>query len=109
LDTADLIEANDKYHVQEVVGSVETTRKVTDLVKLRGYPAKRDWSREPFESFYSVVATEELRTFHSKNLKVPRDPVFKLPKQFFSTWASYFGMPGQDVGVEDYISQIDMV
>jgi hypothetical protein len=94
LDTTDLIEANDKYQVEEVVGSIEKRRKVTDLVKRRGFPAKRHWSREPFESFYSVVAKEELRKFHSTNLDVPRDPVFKLKKQFFSTWFFYFGMLG---------------
>jgi hypothetical protein len=61
LDTVDLIEANDEYHVEEVMGSVKKKEKVTDLVKWRGFPGERDWSWEPLESFYSVSAKEELR------------------------------------------------
>jgi hypothetical protein len=42
LDAADPIEADDKYHVEEVMGSLENKVKVTYLVKWRGFPAKKD-------------------------------------------------------------------
>jgi hypothetical protein len=80
LDAADPIEADDEYHVEEVMGSVEKKGKVSYLVKWRGFPAKKDWTRENYENFYSVGAKEELRKFHSKNPESPRDPAFKIKK-----------------------------
>jgi hypothetical protein len=94
LDTADLIEADDEYHNEEVIGSVEKKEKVTYLVKWRGFPAKTDWSREPFSSFYSVGAKEELRKFHAKNSEAPRDPTFKTKKEFCPIWFFDFGRCG---------------
>jgi hypothetical protein len=80
LDTADPIQADDEYHVEEVMGSVQKKGKLIYLVKWRGFPPKTDWSREPFESFYSVGAKEELRRFQSKNPEAPMDPAFKTNK-----------------------------
>jgi hypothetical protein len=60
-DTADPIKADDKCHLEEAMGSVEKKGKVIYLAKWRGCLAKKDWSRELFESFYSVGAKEELR------------------------------------------------
>jgi hypothetical protein len=39
LDAADPIEADDIYHVEEVIGSLEKKGKVTYLVKWGGFPA----------------------------------------------------------------------
>jgi hypothetical protein len=78
LDTADPIEANDEYHVEEVIGSLEKKVKVTYLVKWRGFAAKKDWTHENYESFYSVGAREVLRKFHSNNPESPRDLALKI-------------------------------
>jgi hypothetical protein len=80
LDTADPIEADDEYHVEEVMGSVEKKGKVSYLVKWRGFPATKDWTRENYENCYSVGAKEELRKFRSKNHESPRDPAFEIKK-----------------------------
>jgi hypothetical protein len=42
LDTADPIEADDEYHVEEVISSMESHGKVTHSVKWRGFPAKKN-------------------------------------------------------------------
>jgi hypothetical protein len=80
LDTADPIEADNEYQVEEVMGSVETKGKVTYLVKWRGFPAKKNWRQEPCSSFHSEGAKEELRKFQLKNLEAPRNPAFKTMK-----------------------------
>jgi hypothetical protein len=46
LDTADPIEADDGYHVEEVITSMESRGKVTYLVKWRGFRANKNWTRE---------------------------------------------------------------
>jgi hypothetical protein len=80
LDAADLIEADDEYHVEEVMGSVEKKGQVSYLVKWRGFPAKKDWTPKDYDNFYSIGAKEELRKFYSKNPESPRDPAFKIKK-----------------------------
>jgi hypothetical protein len=40
------------------MGSTEQDGKILYLVKWKGWPAKKDWTREPFDSFYSVGAKE---------------------------------------------------
>jgi hypothetical protein len=67
LDAADPMEADDEYHVEEVMGSVKTKDKVSYLVKWRGFLARKDWTRENYENFYSLGAKVELGKFHSKN------------------------------------------
>jgi hypothetical protein len=42
LGATDLIEADNEYHVEEVMGSIEKKVKVSYLVTWRGYPAKKD-------------------------------------------------------------------
>jgi hypothetical protein len=78
LDAADPIEANDEYHVKEVIGSCEKKGKVIYLVKWRGCPAKKDRTRQNYESLYLVGAKEDLQRFHSKNPRSPRDPAVKI-------------------------------
>jgi hypothetical protein len=68
LGIADTIEADDEYHVEEVISSMESRGKVNYLVKLRGFPAKKNWTRETHKSFYSVGAKTDLKKFHSKIL-----------------------------------------
>jgi hypothetical protein len=73
LKTSDPIENAPEYDVDKVIGSTEKDGKVLYLVKWKGWPAKKHWTREPFDSFYSVGAKEELRVFHSKNPDTLRD------------------------------------
>jgi hypothetical protein len=51
----------------------EKDGKVLYLVKSKGWPAKKHWTREPYNSYYSVGAKDELRVIHSKNPDTPRD------------------------------------
>jgi hypothetical protein len=78
LDAADPIEADNEYDVEEVMGSLEQNSKVTYLVSWKWFLAKKDWTGEIYERFYSVRAKEELRKFHSKNPESRRDPGFKI-------------------------------
>jgi hypothetical protein len=55
------------------MGSTEKDGKILYLVKWKGWPTKKHWTREPFDSFYSVGEKEELRVFHSENPDAPRD------------------------------------
>jgi hypothetical protein len=80
LDAADPIEADDEYHVEEVIGSMESSDKVTYLVKWRGFPAKKNWTRDIYEIFYSLRAKKQLKKFNSNNPKAPRDAAFKIKK-----------------------------
>jgi hypothetical protein len=73
LKTYDAIENAPEYDVDKVMGSTEKDGKVLYLDKWNGWPAKKHWTRETFESFYSVGAKEELRVFHSKNSHTLRD------------------------------------
>jgi hypothetical protein len=54
LDAVEPIEEDDEYHMEEVISSMGSRGKVTYLVKWRGFPAKKNWTREIYESFYSV-------------------------------------------------------
>jgi hypothetical protein len=80
LDPADPIEADDEYHVEEVISSMESQSIVTYLVNLREFPAKKYWTHETYSSCYSVGAKKELKKFHSESPKALRDPVFKIKK-----------------------------
>jgi transposase InsO family protein len=73
LKNSDLIENASEYDVDKVLGSTEKDGKVLSLVKWKSWPAKKHSTREPFDSFYSVGAKEELRVFHPKNLDTRRD------------------------------------
>jgi hypothetical protein len=55
------------------MGSTEKDGKVLYLVKWKGGPPKKQWTREPFESCDSIGAKEKLIVFHSKNPDTPRD------------------------------------
>jgi hypothetical protein len=76
----DPIEADNEYHVTEVMSSVENKGMVLYLVQWRGFPTRKDWTGENYEHFYSVRANEELGKFHSKNRESPRDLACKSRK-----------------------------
>jgi hypothetical protein len=73
LKTSDPIENATEYDVDKVMGSTEKDSRVLYLVKWKRWPAKKHWTREPFDSFYPVGAKEEVRVFHSKNPDARRD------------------------------------
>jgi hypothetical protein len=54
LDITDLVEADDEYYLERVLGSLDKTGKVTYFVQWRGFLAKKDWTRENYDSFYSL-------------------------------------------------------
>jgi hypothetical protein len=51
LKTSDPIEVDGEYDVAEVMGSIETGKKVLYLVRWKGWPAKKHWTQEPYENF----------------------------------------------------------
>jgi hypothetical protein len=67
LKTSDPIENAPEDDVDKVMRSTEKDWKVLYLVKSKGWPVKKHWTREPFDSLYSVGANEELSIFYSKN------------------------------------------
>jgi hypothetical protein len=67
IDAADPIEADNEYHVENIMGSLENKAKVTYLVKWRGFPSKKDLIHENFKRLYLGGAKKELQKFHSKN------------------------------------------
>ena len=62
-DTDD-IEYSEEYDVDEVMAATQRTKKsrVMYLVKWLDYPARKDWTQEPYESF-SVGGWEKLVIF----------------------------------------------
>jgi hypothetical protein len=50
LQTSDPIENAPEYDVDKVMGSTEQDGKVLYLEKWKGWPAKKHWTREPFDS-----------------------------------------------------------
>jgi hypothetical protein len=40
-----------EYIIDKVMGSTEKDGKVLYLVKWKSWPAKKHWTREPFESY----------------------------------------------------------
>jgi hypothetical protein len=80
LKSSDPIEGDEEYDVDDIMGSIEKGKKVLYLVRWKGWPPKKDWTRKPHESFYSAGAKEEVRIFHSKYPEAPRDPCVKLSK-----------------------------
>ncbi|KAJ2984544.1 hypothetical protein NUW58_g6005 [Xylaria curta] len=77
LRQADPIEAED-YQVDEVKDSIETEGHVKYLVKWEGWPAKRHWTWEPYEHFYSEGSKAAVLQFHQGNPGKPRDPRWDL-------------------------------
>jgi hypothetical protein len=71
--TSDPIDNAPEYDVDIVMGSTEKDGAVLYLVKWKGWQAKKHWTRQPLESFYSVGAKEQLRVFYSKNPDTPKD------------------------------------
>jgi hypothetical protein len=84
LKASDPIENAPEYDIDKVMGSTEKDGKVLYLGKWKGWPAKKHWTREPFDSFYSVGAKEELRVFHSKNPDTLRDSRLTDSESVFS-------------------------
>jgi hypothetical protein len=97
LDNVDLIEADDEYHIKEVMGILEKRGKVTYLVKWGGFPAKKNGMHENYDSFYSVGAKEELQKYYPKNPESLRDLTVQYTDLIFSHWVFYFGIPRYDV------------
>jgi hypothetical protein len=60
LKPSDPIENAPEYDVAKVMSSTDNDRRVLYLVKCKGCPAKKHWTRESFDSFYSEGAKEEL-------------------------------------------------
>jgi hypothetical protein len=56
LKTSDPIEKAPESDIDKVMGATEKDRRVFYLVKWKGWPAKKHWTREPDYSFYSVGA-----------------------------------------------------
>jgi hypothetical protein len=54
LDTAHSIDTDDEYHIDKGMGSVKNKGKVSCLVNLREFPAKKDWASEIYENLCSV-------------------------------------------------------
>jgi hypothetical protein len=73
LKTSNPIENAPECGVDRFMGSTEKDGKVLSMVKWKGSPATKHWTREPFDSCYSVGTKEELRVFHSKNPDTPRE------------------------------------
>jgi hypothetical protein len=78
-DTDD-IEYSEEYDVDKVMAATQRTKKsrVMYLVKWLDYPARKDWTQEPYESF-SVGGREKLVIFHTKFPDAPRDPRLIMP------------------------------
>jgi hypothetical protein len=79
------IEANDTYHVEDFMACLEKKSKVNNLVKWRGFPAKKDWTQDNYESEDSVGAKEELWNVHAYNPESRSNPAFNIKNQFFPT------------------------
>jgi hypothetical protein len=62
-DTPDPIEADDEYHVEEVISSIESQGNVTYLVNWGGFSAKNNWTCETYESVFSVGVKKQLKKF----------------------------------------------
>jgi hypothetical protein len=58
LKTSDPIQNAPEYAIDKVIGSSENYRKLLYPVKWKGWPAKKHWTRELFDSFYSVGAKD---------------------------------------------------
>jgi hypothetical protein len=72
LREADDVEGSEEYDIDEVMSSYKSGNRVLYLVKLLGWPKKKDWTAEPFDNF-SVGGQEKLREFHLKYPDAPRD------------------------------------
>jgi hypothetical protein len=64
LRSAGPVESAPKYYVDKIIRSRKKKRKVLYLVKWKRWPAKKNWTPDPFDNFYSVGAREELQKFH---------------------------------------------
>jgi hypothetical protein len=73
LRSAEPVENAPEYDVHKIMGSSKKNGKVLYWVKWKGWPAKKNWTREPFDNFYSVGAQEELQKFRRNNPDAPRD------------------------------------
>ena len=80
LHETDDIEYSEEYDVDEVMAATQRTKKsrVMYVVKWLDYPARKDWTQEPYESF-SVGGQEKLVIFHTKFPDSPRDPRLIMP------------------------------
>jgi hypothetical protein len=72
LREADDVENDKEYDIDVVMSSTQVRNRVMYLVKWKGWPSKKDWTREPFDNF-SVGGLEKLQEFHRKNPDAPRD------------------------------------
>jgi hypothetical protein len=86
LKTSDPIGNAPEYDIDKVMGAIDKGGKLLYLVKWKGWPAKKHWTREPYDGFYSVGTKEELRVFHSQNPDPPRDSRLTDNEEVFSHW-----------------------
>jgi len=77
LREADDIEQSEEYDVEEVMSSRRQGRRILYLVKWLDYPARKDWTEEPYDNF-SAGGLEKLREFHRRNPDTPKD--YRLTK-----------------------------
>ena len=66
------IEADEKYDLNKVKGSITHRNRVLNYVKWLGYPKKKDWTSEPYENF-SEGGRENLHQFHINHTNQPKD------------------------------------
>jgi hypothetical protein len=64
------------------MGRVEKKRKVSYQVKWRGFPGKKNWTYENYETSNSVGAEEESWKCHSNNPKSPKNSVSNIKMVF---------------------------
>jgi hypothetical protein len=72
IDKSAEIEGNKELEIEEILSSRKVKWKVLYRVKWKGYPLKKDHTKELYESFI-VGSLQLLQEFHSRNPAMPRD------------------------------------
>lgn len=67
------VSPREEYQVDVIKDSIETQGQVKYLVKWQGWPAKKDWTWEPFDHLVSDGAKAEARQFNQMNPGKPAD------------------------------------
>ncbi|KAI0182428.1 hypothetical protein EV127DRAFT_415105 [Xylaria flabelliformis] len=67
------VSPSEEYQVDVIMDSIMTQGQVKYLIKWQGWPAKKDWTWEPFDHLESDGAKAEARQFHQMNPGKPAD------------------------------------
>ena len=59
--------------MQEIMDSIQAESGVKYLVKWQGYPARKWWTWEPYEHFFTEGAKHVVREFHDQHPGKPKD------------------------------------